>query len=173
MPVCAALQKLRSRHRLSNYPPPGAFKKGIRGTGTCFMTRLLNICVVSEVCTVEQSKRGCLWLRQIIDPHHKTSNNSSDKEKYCYFHSAVQRHEGGTVAQLQQLQHVARTPAFVTILFRRISGPAEHAAGSTRVREAEFGPNSIGKSVIGWVVCSQRRVRLCSSLRAFKCTILR
>lgn len=66
---------------------------------------------LSEVCTVEQPKRCRCWLYRIIDPYHKSSNNRSDKEKYCNFHSVVQNHEGGAEAQTQQLQRVAQTPA--------------------------------------------------------------
>lgn len=50
-----------------------------------------------------------MW--RIIDPYHKSSNNRSDREKYCNFPSVVQNHEGGEEAPTQQLQRVAQTPA--------------------------------------------------------------
>lgn len=81
-------------------PPPWVFKKGDQGTRD-----------LSEVCTVEQPKRCRRWLRRIIDPYHKSSNNRSDKEKDCNFHSAAQNHEGGAEARTQQLQRVAQTSA--------------------------------------------------------------
>lgn len=146
------------------------------------MTRLPTVRAESEVCAVEhlwpppQQKSRRLWLRRIIDPYHKSSDNRSDKEKHCYFHSTVQSHEGGAAVQTQQLQRVTQTPAWhvchSALLQDRSSCRAccERRSGPGCVIRL-FGLNSIGKWLIRRVLLAPRQARLCSSLHAFERTV--